>query len=66
MQTKEEAAYYRHLFETVFVKNMLIYNTNELQNCINNLSEEKKNVIEKDFSERMKIWALTNEKASLN
>lgn len=54
-QTKEEAVYYRYLLETVFLKDMIICNTQELLNCINNLSEEQKLFIQKCFSNRMKI-----------
>ena len=53
--TKEEAAYYRYLFESVFMKDMLICNTQELQDCINRLSQDKKESIQKYFRNKMKI-----------
>lgn len=53
--TKEEAAYYRYLFENVFMKDMLICNTQEMQNCINKLSKEQKDSIQKYFTNKMKI-----------
>lgn len=53
--TKEEAAYYRYLLESIFMKDMLICNTKELTECINSLSEEQKKSIQKYFSNRMKI-----------
>lgn len=54
-KTKEEAAYYRYLFESIFLKNIFICNTQELQECINRLSEEKKKSIQKYFRNKMKI-----------
>ena len=54
-ETKEEAAYYRYLFESIFMKDILICNTKELQDYINNLSEEKKLIIQKYFRNKMKI-----------
>ena len=54
-ETKEEAAYYRYLLESIFLKDFLICNTAELQKCINLLSEEKKSNIQKCFRNRMKI-----------
>lgn len=54
-KTKEEAAYYRYLFENIFMKDMMICNTKELQNCINSLSEEQKETIQKYFKNRMKV-----------
>lgn len=54
-KTKEEAAYYRYLFESVFMKDMLICNTQEMQNCISSLSEEQKSFIQKYFTNRMKV-----------
>lgn len=52
--TKEEAAYYRYLLESVFMKDMLICNTQELQECIKNLPKDKKESIQKCFTNRMK------------
>jgi hypothetical protein len=54
-ETKEEAAYYRYLFESILMKDTLICNTKELQECINNLSEDKKKVIQKYFRNKMKV-----------
>lgn len=54
-ETKEEAAYYRYLFESVFMKDMLVCNTQELQECINNLPEDKKKTIQKYFRNKMKV-----------
>jgi hypothetical protein len=54
-ETKEEAAYYRYLFESIFMKDTLICNTRELQDCINNLSNEKRLVIQKYFRNKMKV-----------
>lgn len=54
-KTKEEAAYYRYLYESIFLKDILIFNTQELQNCINKLSCEQKENIQKYFRNKMKI-----------
>ncbi len=54
-ETKEEVAYYRYLFESILMKDMLICNSKELQECINNLSENKKKSIQKYFRNKMKI-----------
>lgn len=54
-ETKEEAAYYRYLFESIFMKDMLICNTQELQECVNNLPENKKKAIQKYFRNKMKV-----------
>lgn len=54
-ETKAEAAYYRYLLETILLKDFIICNTAELQECINTLSEEQKKVIQKYFRNRMKI-----------
>jgi hypothetical protein len=54
-KTKEEAAYFRYLFENIFMKDMVICNTKELQECISNLSEENKISIQKYFRNKMKI-----------
>lgn len=54
-ETKEEAAYYRFLFESIFLKDMIICNTQELKNCIERLSKDKKESIQKYFRNKMKI-----------
>lgn len=54
-ETKEQAAYYRYLLESIFLGDFLICNTAELQECINNLSKEQKESIQKYFRNRMKI-----------
>lgn len=54
-ETKAEAAYYRYLLESVFLKDFLICNTSELQECINILTQEQKESIQKYFRNRMKI-----------
>lgn len=53
--TKAEAAYYRFLMENLFLKNFLICNTQELQECINTLTQEQKESIQKYFRNRMKV-----------
>lgn len=52
--TKEEAAYYRYLFESLFAKDFIICNTEEMRNCIENLSQEKKENIQKYFRNKVK------------
>ena len=54
-KTKEEAAYYRYLFETIFMKDMLICNTQELHEFIKSLTDEQKIVIQKYFRNKMKV-----------
>ena len=54
-ETKEEAAYYRYLFETLFLKDMLICNTSEIKDCINKLNGEHKESIQKYFRNKIKI-----------
>lgn len=54
-KTKEEAAYYRYLFETIFMKDTLICNTQELHECIKSLTDEQKIVIQKYFRNKMKV-----------
>lgn len=52
--TKEEAAYYRFLFESVLLKDLLIANTQEMTECIARLSEEQKLNIQKCFKNKVK------------
>ena len=54
-ETKAEAAYYRFLFECVFLKDFLICNTAELHNCIEQLTEKQKTDIQVYFKNRMKV-----------
>lgn len=54
-ETKEEAAYYRYLLETSLLKDILVCNTQELHNCVEALSKEKKENIQKYFANRMKV-----------
>lgn len=54
-ETKEEAAYYRYLLESIFLKDFLVCNTAELQECISALTQEKKDSIQKYFRNRMKV-----------
>ena len=54
-ETKEEAVYYRYLLENLFTKDFLICNSTEFEECLNNLSEDKKLNIQKCFANRMKV-----------
>lgn len=54
-KTKEEAAYYRFLLESVLLKDIFVCNSQELHDCITSLSEEKKKSIQKYFENRMKV-----------
>lgn len=54
-ESKAEAAYYRYLFESILTPDCIICNTNELQECINSLSSEQKECIQKYFRNKMKV-----------
>lgn len=54
-ETKAEAAYYRYLLESLFLKEFLICNTTELQECINTLTPQQKKSIQIYFKNRMKV-----------
>lgn len=53
--TKEEAAYYRYLFETIFMKDYLVCNTQEFQRCIDSLSDDEKKRIKDMFDRNNRI-----------
>lgn len=54
-ETKEEAVYYRYLFETVLLKDFLVCNTQEELDCISGMSEETKTYVKNLFDRRRRI-----------
>lgn len=55
-EKKEEAVYYRFLYESFFTPDFIICNTSEFQKCIDNLSDKDKETIQKYFKNKAKAW----------
>lgn len=53
--SKNQAVYYRYLFESTLLKDFIVCNTEEMKNCINSLSNVEKKEVQKIFTNRMKV-----------